>query len=146
MWKIAALFHRHSKTSLSSALLILSKMWRWTLHLNRGTKRSFDAAVAVEHKLYSFGGYYDLNDSDQIAVHVFNTVSLRWIQLPPVTTGREELHPEVPSNCVLHTAVLIEDIVYIWGGDSYCNVIYALDVDAHRWFKPRVSGIVPEGR
>ena len=90
---------------------LLSNMLRWTLHLTRGTKRSLDAAVAVEHKLYSFGGYCHLDDRDQMAVHVFNTVSLRWIKLPPVTTGRGELRPEVPSNCVFHTAVLIEDIV-----------------------------------
>ena len=118
MWNITALFYRDLKTSLSTTLLLLSNMWHWTLDLNRGTKRSLDAAVAVEHNLYSFGGYCNLNDRDQIAVHVFNTVSLRWIQLPPVTTGREELPPEVPSNCVYHTAVLIEDIVYIWGGCS----------------------------
>ena len=47
-----------------------------------------------------------------------------------------------------HTTVLIEDVVYIWGGYNYtmeefCNMLYAFDVDTHRWFEPEVSGTVP---
>ena len=60
-----------------------------------------------------------------------------------------------------HTAVLIEDTVYIWGGVVSCNVngtkwmaitgngdgvLHAFDVDTHGWFKPQVSGNVPGAR
>ena len=123
-------------------------MLRWTLHLNRGPELGPHAAVAVGDEVYSFGGLR--SNDDQIDVHVFNTVALRWRKLTPETTGRGEPHLDVPSNRWGHTAVLIEDI-YIWGGCKYdkrrdCNILYAFDVDTHRWFKRKVSGTVPEER
>ena len=90
-------------------------MFVWTVHLNGGPKRSYHAAVIVEHKVFSFGGE-DNNDSDLTEVHVFNTVSLYWMKLSPVTPGRGECSLEVPSSRKLHTAVLIEYTIYIWGG------------------------------
>ena len=125
-------------------------MLSWTVSKAGGPKRAYHAAVAVRNQLYSFGGWDGgtSNTMDQMDVHVFNTVSLCWRKLPPVTPGRgARRHPDVPSNRHGHTAVLIEDTIYIWGGEHpYCNVLYGFDVDAHRWFKPRVSGTVPEGR
>ena len=125
-------------------------MFCWTLHLNRGPDKYGHAAVAVGNQVYSFGGVRN-NRDDQIDVHVFNTVSLCWKKLTPETPGRLECHPEVPSNLCNHTAVLIEDTVYIWGGSERdilkeCNELYAFDVNTHRWFKPKVSGTAPEGR
>ena len=67
------------------------------------------AAVAVGHKLYSFGDYYS-NRNHRFCVQVFNTVLLRW--MPAVTPGSHE----VPPVCHSHTAALIEDAVYICGG------------------------------
>ena len=126
-------------------------MFHWTVHLNgKANRHSRQAAVAVDNKVYYFGG--NRNDSDQMVVHVFNTVSLRWMRLTNAeTTGRGQRHLVVPSSRWAHTAVLIEDISYIWGGwqvstRECCNVLYAFDIDTHTWFKPRVSGTVPEER
>ena len=43
-------------------------------------------------------------------------VSLRWIKLPPVWTNSSDKVREVPYMRYGHSAVLIDDIVYIWGG------------------------------
>lgn len=50
-------------------------MLRWTVHLEGGPRRVNHAAVAVGHKVYSFGGYCSGEDYEtmrQIDVHVFN--------------------------------------------------------------------------
>ena len=87
-------------------------MIRWTAHLNRGPRRSYHAAVIVENKVFSFGGE-DSNDSDHTEVHVFNTVSLCWMKLSPVTPGRGERSLEVPPSRRYHTAVLIESVSFL---------------------------------
>ena len=93
-------------------------MFSWTAH-KKGPPKDC-AAVAVRHKLYYFGNSTAsdpliLNwDEDHIDVQVFNTVSLEWRKLPPVTSGRGQRPPEVPSSRQGHTAVLIGDIVYLW--------------------------------
>ena len=86
------------------------------------------AAVATGHKVYAFGGFtrdpWEAPE-DQINVSVFNTESLRWMKFPPVKTRTGERPPEVPCDRRLHTALLIEDIVYVWGGmnrqHNLCN-------------------------
>ena len=125
------------------------RMFRWTLHLSSGPTTSRMAAVAAGDDVYAFGAGCTAN-KDQIGVHIFNTVSLRWREL---TTARGECHLEVPCRRWGHTAVMIDYIVYIWGGgynhnynNKYCNILYAFDVDTHRWFKPKVSGAVPVAR
>lgn len=55
-------------------------MLRWSVHLEGGPRRVNHAAVAVGHKVYSFGGYCSGEDYEtlrQIDVHVFNTG--RWL-------------------------------------------------------------------
>ena len=125
---------------------MMSEMYCWKMRQNGDYYYYGWAAVGVRHKVYSFGGYIYGSVLPQMDVHVFNTVSLRCRKLTPVMTGRDSL--EVPSARLWHTAVLIEDIVYIWGGchKELCNILYAFDVDTHRWFKPLVSGTVPEPR
>ncbi|KAK2525708.1 Klhdc3 [Columba livia] len=74
-------------------------MLRWAVHLEGGPRRVNHAAVAVGHKVYSFGGYCSGEDYEtlrQIDVHVFNVVSLRWIKLPPVWTNSRDHVREVP--------------------------------------------------
>lgn len=60
------------------------------------------------------------------------SVSLRWIKLPPVWTNSRDQVREVPYMRYGHSAVLIDDTVYIWGGrndtEGACNVLYAFDV------------------
>ncbi|KAI3363048.1 hypothetical protein L3Q82_011708 [Scortum barcoo] len=128
-------------------------MLRWSVHLEGGPRRVNHAAVAVGHKVYSFGGYCSGEDYEtlrQIDVHVFNTVSLRWMKLPPVRTGGHERAREVPYMRYGHTAVLLDDIIYLWGGrndtEGACNVLYAFDINTHRWFTPKISGTVPGAR
>lgn len=128
-------------------------MLRWSVHLEGGPRRVNHAAVAVGHKVYSFGGYCSGEDYEtlrQIDVHVFNTVSLRWTKLPPVKTVAHQRAREVPYMRYGHTAVLLEDTIFLWGGrndtEGACNVLYAFDVNTHRWYTPKVSGTVPGAR
>lgn len=51
-------------------------MLRWSVHLEGGPRRVNHAAVAMGHKVYSFGGYCSGEDYEtlrQIDVHIFNT-------------------------------------------------------------------------
>lgn len=54
------------------------------------------------------------------------------MKLPPVRTGGHERVCEVPYMRYGHTAVLLDDIIYLWGGrndtEGACNVLYAFDV------------------
>lgn len=50
-------------------------MLRWTVHLEGGPRRVNHAAVAVGHRVFSFGGYCSGEDYEtlrQIDVHIFN--------------------------------------------------------------------------
>lgn len=54
-------------------------MFRWTVHLEGGPRRVNHAAVAVGHRVYSFGGYCSGEDYEtlrQIDVHIFNAGKL----------------------------------------------------------------------
>lgn len=59
-------------------------------------------------------------------------VSLRWMKLPPVRITGLECAREVPYMRYGHTAVLLDDTIYLWGGrndtEGACNVLYAFDV------------------
>nr|BAB23704.1 unnamed protein product [Mus musculus] len=128
-------------------------MLRWTVHLEGGPRRVNHAAVAVGHRVYSFGGYCSGEDYEtlrQIDVHIFNAVSLRWTKLPPVRPAVRGQAPVVPYMRYGHSTVLIDDTVFLWGGrndtEGACNVLYAFDVNTHKWSTPRVSGAVPGAR
>ncbi|XP_059138356.1 kelch domain-containing protein 3 isoform X2 [Peromyscus eremicus] len=128
-------------------------MLRWTVHLEGGPRRVNHAAVAVGHRVYSFGGYCSGEDYEtlrQIDVHIFNAVSLRWTKLPPVRPAVRGQAPVVPYMRYGHSTVLIDDTVFLWGGrndtEGACNVLYAFDVNTHKWSTPRVSGTVPGAR
>lgn len=70
------------------------------------------------------------------AVHMqcsfYVSVSLRWTKLPPARTAGNECALEVPYMRYGHTAVLLDDIIYLWGGRNdtvgACNVLYAFDI------------------
>ena len=76
-------------------------MFRWTVHLKGGPERLTQAAVAVEPKVYLF--WYNVDSP--IGVSVFHTVSLSWVNLPPVTSKGGEFPLEVPSSRLGQTAV-----------------------------------------
>lgn len=67
-------------------------------------------------------------------------MSLRWIKLPPVWTNSRDHVREVPYMRYGHSAVLIDDTVYIWGGrndtEGACNVLYAFDVSKFQLLTP----------
>lgn len=54
------------------------------------------------------------------------------MKLPPVRIGGHERAREVPYMRYGHTAVLLDDVIYLWGGrndtEGACNVLYAFDV------------------
>ncbi|XP_078255008.1 kelch domain-containing protein 3 isoform X2 [Rhinoraja longicauda] len=128
-------------------------MLRWAVHLEGGPRRVNHAAVAVGHKVYSFGGYCSGEDYEtlrQIDVHIFNAVSLRWMKLPPFRSERKDQSPQVPYMRYGHTAVLVDDAIYVWGGrndtEGACNVLYAFDIHSHSWSTPKVHGSIPGAR
>ncbi|XP_038654794.1 ribosomal RNA processing protein 36 homolog [Scyliorhinus canicula] len=128
-------------------------MLRWAVHLEGGPRRVNHAAVAVGHKVYSFGGYCSGEDYEtlrQIDVHIFNAVSFRWTKLPPYGSDRRDHSPQVPYMRYGHTAVLLDDTIYVWGGrndtEGACNVLYAFDVNTHNWSTPKVHGSIPGAR
>lgn len=57
------------------------------------------------------------------------------MKLPPVRTGGREHARDVPYMRYGHTAVLLEDTIYIWGGrndtEGACNVLYAFHVSKY---------------
>ena len=51
-------------------------MQKWTVHLEGGPRRVNHAAVAIGHKIFSFGGYCtgeDYNTTRPMDVHILNT-------------------------------------------------------------------------
>ena len=54
------------------------------------------------------------------------------MKLPPVRMGAHERAYEVPYMRYGHTAVLLDDSIYLWGGrndtEGACDVLYAFDV------------------
>ena len=110
-------------------------MLHWTVTRENRGEDTTGLAVAVGRQVYVF-----TDSRGYVSVHVFNTVTLCWVKVTIITSE------EVPSWHWGCTAVLIEDTVYLWGGYPCYNVLYAFDVDAHRWFKPQVSGTVLEKR
>lgn len=66
---------------------------RWMLNLDGGPKRVNHAAVAINDKIYSFGGYTATeigNQNDFIDVHVLNTFTYRWKRLPLFPIDKNE--------------------------------------------------------
>uniref|UniRef100_A0A8C4QQ18 Kelch domain containing 3 n=1 Tax=Eptatretus burgeri TaxID=7764 RepID=A0A8C4QQ18_EPTBU len=108
-------------------------MLRWTVSLEGGPRRVNHAAVAIGHKVFSFGGYCsgeDYSTIRQIDVHIFNIVSMRWTKLLP-TPCTSPCVKDVPYMRYGHTAVVVGETVYIWGGrndtEGACNVLFAFD-------------------
>ncbi|XP_037499359.1 kelch domain-containing protein 3 isoform X1 [Rhipicephalus sanguineus] len=119
----------------------------WTVRLEGGPRRVNHAAVAINGKVYSFGGYCtgeDYNTRKPIDVHVLNTVSLRWALV------QTQSHPDdVPFQRYGHTVMAYGDYAYLWGGrndDGACNILYRFDTNTLTWSRPKVCGHVPGAR
>jgi len=123
----------------------------WTVRLEGGPRRVNHAAVAVRGKIYSFGGYCTGDDyriKRPMDVHVLNTVNYRWtVLLTPEANSAQYF--QVPYQRYGHTAVVYNDMVYIWGGrndNSACNILFCFDTNTHCWSKPKVFGKIPGTR
>uniref|UniRef100_A0A0R3S6B6 Kelch-like protein 10 n=1 Tax=Elaeophora elaphi TaxID=1147741 RepID=A0A0R3S6B6_9BILA len=129
----------------------------WIVRLQGGPRRSNQAAVAIGHKIYTFGlrrCFFDDSDDQPIegfGVHVLNTVDYRWKPLP---TTPVELDPgeefidgkgiaykpygEMPSRRIGHTVVEYEGLIYMWGGycpisDGLCSKMYCFHPEQQTW-------------
>ncbi len=123
---------------------------KWTCRIAGGPRRVNHAAAAVDHLIYSFGGYCTGdNYRDQevlIDVFVLNTLTLRWARLPTPTSSSC-----VPFQRYGHTVAAYEPekAIYLFGGrndDSLCNVLYRFDTRTRTWSVPAVTGQVPYAR
>lgn len=123
----------------------------WTVHLEGGPRRVNHAAVVVEDKIYSFGGYCT-GDSYRrrrpMDIHVLNTCNFRWIALP-VPKQNDPKSSCVPYQRYGHTAVAYGSNIFVWGGrndEAACNVLFCFDTKTLQWSRPQVTGIIPAAR
>ncbi|KAK9885657.1 hypothetical protein WA026_012421 [Henosepilachna vigintioctopunctata] len=125
---------------------------RWITHLEGGPKRVNHAAVAVGHKIYSFGGYCTGENSREYTsmdVHVLNTTTFRWTKHPVSDLPYFENDDILPYKRYGHTAVVYGDKIYIWGGRNdraSCAVLFCFDTIWHCWTAPEVTGNIPSAR
>lgn len=125
---------------------------RWITHIVGGPKRVNHAAVAVGHKIYSFGGYCTGENSREYTsmdVHVLNTTTFRWIKHPVSDLPYFENDDILPYKRYGHTAVVYKDKIYIWGGrndHASCSVLFCFDTLWHCWTAPKVTGDIPLAR
>ncbi|CAD5117904.1 DgyrCDS6649 [Dimorphilus gyrociliatus] len=126
-------------------------MAMWTAKIEGGPKRVNHAAAAVDHQVFSFGGYcsgFDFETPVPMDVHVFNTLTYKWKKLPAPTDPEDK--KSTPYRRYGHTAIAKDFYIYIWGGrdDSHgaCNKLFRYNTRNHKWKLPEVSGKVPGPR
>lgn len=125
---------------------------QWITHLDGGPKRVNHAAVAIGHKIYSFGGYCtgeNSRDYSSMDVHVLNTTTFRWTKHPVSDLPYFENDDILPYKRYGHTAVLYNDKIYIWGGRNdreSCAVLFCFDPVWHCWTAPKTHGDIPLAR
>ncbi|XP_019875994.1 kelch domain-containing protein 3 [Aethina tumida] len=125
---------------------------KWITHLEGGPKRVNHAAVAVNHKIYTFGGYCTGQNSRKyksMDVHVLNTTTFRWTRHPVSNLPYFENDDILPFKRYGHTAVVYGNKVYIWGGrndKASCSVLFCFDTEWHCWTAPKTTGTIPMGR
>ena len=108
------------------------------------------AAVAVEDRVYSFGGYCtgdNYKDEKPIDVFVLNTNTNRWTE---VTKPRDEVElKQWPYQRYGHTVVARGSTCYLFGGrndEAACNLLFTFCTKTRTWARPRVSGDIPGER
>ncbi|CAG9537157.1 unnamed protein product [Cercopithifilaria johnstoni] len=129
----------------------------WTITIDGGPKRVNHAAVALNDRIYSFGGYCsgELYDGNQpVDVHVLDTKNYRWHKLL-VPTDNEGAYPSISQNSwpyqrYGHTVVEYEGKAYLWGGrnDEFgaCSKMYCFDPEAMVWSVIPYDGEAPPAR
>ncbi|KAB0799598.1 hypothetical protein PPYR_00841 [Photinus pyralis] len=125
---------------------------KWIAHIEGGPKRVNHAAVTVDHKIYTFGGYCtgeSSNEYTSIDVHILNTTTFRWTKHPVSDLPYFENDDIVPYKRYGHTAVVYQDKIYIWGGRNdheSCGELFCLDTRYHCWTAPETTGAIPPAR
>ncbi|XP_066147064.1 kelch domain-containing protein 3-like [Euwallacea fornicatus] len=125
---------------------------KWIAHIEGCPKRVNHAAVAVNHKIYSFGGFStgeDCRGYSSMDVHVLNTHTNRWFKHPVSDLPYFENDDILPYRRYGHTAVVYKNNIYIWGGRNdreACSVIFKFDTFWHCWMAPPITGSVPRPR
>ncbi|XP_069811658.1 kelch domain-containing protein 3 isoform X2 [Dendropsophus ebraccatus] len=112
----------------------------WTVHLEGGPRRVNHAAVAVGHRVFSFGGYCSGEDYEtlrQIDVHVFNAGTEKW--WTPAVSGH------IPGARDGHSACVLDRTMYVFGGfeqlaDCFSNDIHKLDTKLLSWTLVKAKG------
>lgn len=83
-----------------------------------------------KHKIYVFGGIYN-NEKVSNDLWCFDTLVSKWLQIQ--TFG------EQPKPVNEHSACIVSDILYIYGGNDFSGTIYdtlyALDLKSYTWSK-----------
>ncbi|EDO42909.1 predicted protein [Nematostella vectensis] len=125
---------------------------RWVQHVEGGPRRVNHAAVAVRERfVFSFGGYCtgeDYFSIHKLDVHVFDIVTCRWTKLQ--TPSEEDPCECTPYMRYGHSASIVDDTVYIFGGRSdvqgACNTLYCFDTTTLTWSRPPTKGKPPAAR
>lgn len=124
----------------------------WITRIEGGPKRVNHAAVAVGERIYTFGGYCTGESSRvycSMDVHVLNTKTFRWLKHPVSDLNYFEYDDILPYKRYGHTAVLHEEMIYVWGGRndrSSCSVLFCFNTKWHCWTAPQTTGDLPEAR
>jgi len=123
---------------------------RWTVHLEGGPRRVNHAAVAVDDRIFSFGGYCtgdNYKDEKPIDVFVLNTSTLRWTEVPKPQDPA--LLSDWPYQRYGHTVVSKGNTCYLFGGrndEAACNLLFTFCAKSYRWRRPLVQGDIPGER
>ncbi|CAD6196130.1 unnamed protein product [Caenorhabditis auriculariae] len=126
---------------------------RWSLVKTIGSippARDGHTAIVVDDKMIVFGGFEEDMQRFSQETYVYNFLTCRWTEF--VTKG------DPPTWRDFHTAVEIDDVMYVFGGrsdhngqfhstrDKYDTQLMALNLVTGEWTRPTVSGTAPCGR
>lgn len=126
----------------------------FVVRLEGGPKKVNHAAVAIDDKIFCFGGYCsgeDYEESRAMEVYILDVDSLRWKMLPaPLEFSSDQELSDVPFHRYGHSAVAWKHQAYIWGGRNdlggACNTLYCFDTERRMWSRPKMHGKCPEKR
>lgn len=112
--------------------------------------RDGHSACIKDHYMYIFGGFEEAIDQFSCDVHCLNLKTMQWHFIHTLGTP--------PSYRDFHTATVINDRMYIYGGrgdvhspyhsqeEIYCPKIVYLDLRTNQWVMPATIGKHPIGR
>lgn len=114
--------------------------------------------------MYIFGGFEDSFQRFSQETYLFNFVTLTWQRLHTTVNlflknfFKIFFKGEIPQHRDFHTACVLYDNMYIFGGrsdemgqfhsnsDIYCQKVYSLNLNTQVWTKIETTGKGPCGR